>query len=450
MAIVPKLYDYQLAGLAFLGDAKRAILADEMGLGKTAQAIQAAVESGAEKVLVISPNSLKWVWAEEAVKWAYDVEPEDIEVYNGKTVKCDKWMTVINIEAVRLERNLAALKAAKWDVIIVDEAHRIKNRKAAQTKAVKQLTAEHIFLLTGTPILNTPDEMWSLLNYLYPKTYSSYWRFFERYVIWWDNGFGRQISGYRDLDHLAGEIADIMLRRTKAEVIKELPPKTYQTIKVDLLPEQRKMYNAMRDEFIAQLNDDQAVAALSAISQLTRLKQIATDPHIVAEDCETDVPSAKMDALNELLGDLLSNPERKVVVFSQWARACRRVASATEKIGVGYATLTGDDCETARKEAVHRFQSDPECRVFISTIQAGGVGITLTAADTVIFLDKLWTPAYNQQAEDRVYARMNDLHGATIYSLVAKDTIEERIEDMLLDKEQVIEAVMCDGSRLLA
>lgn len=438
-----ELKPYQKTGVNFLHLNSRAILADEMGLGKSAMAIDAA--SGVKRI-IICPNSIKWAWRNEIVKWSGD-SFDSIIVYTGGALDPSdghKWY-IINYEAMRLKRN-QVLADFDWDTVIVDEAHRIKNRKAACTKAVKRIRGDNIYLLTGTPILNTPDELWSLLNYLFPKTYTSYWRFVETYMEVWDSPWGKQLMGVRNLDYLAREISDIMLRRTKSEVIDQLPEKVYVDIPVQLLSEQRRAYNQMRNDFIADLNNTDILVAPTVLAQLTRLKQIATDPSIVTEGgAEVLIPSAKVKALKELVTDILAQPGKKVVIFSQWSRMVARLAS--ELSAYNSVAYTGNTPDGAREQLINQFQTDPETRLFIGTIGAAGVGITLTAADTVIFTDKVWTPAYNVQAEDRVYARMNDMHGATVISLTAEDTIEQRIEQLLQTKANIAEEVL-DKHRL--
>jgi SNF2 family DNA or RNA helicase len=440
------LHKYQWQGVQFLMDNPRSILADEMGLGKTAEAIKAVAETHSDKVLIICPNSVKYVWRDEIAKWSGD--PFDsIAVYTGNALDMyddHKWY-IMNYEAMRLERN-KPLACERWDAVIIDEAHRIKNRKAAVTKSVKQVAGDRVWLLTGTPILNTPDELWSLLNYLFPKTYTSYWRFVDTYMEVWDSPWGKQLVGTRNLDHLAREVADIMLRRTKKDVMEQLPEKVYLNVPVQLLGEQRRVYDQMREQFIAELGDTDILVAPTVLAQLTRLKQIATDPSILTEGgTEVLIPSAKVEVLKELLADILAQPGKKVVIFSQWSRMCARLAEELKCYNP--VVFTGNTKESARASVVEDFQTNPDTRVFIGTIGAAGVGITLTAADTVIFTDKVWTPAYMVQAEDRVYARMNDLHGATIVSLTAEDTIEQQIEKLLASKADIARTVI-DRHRL--
>jgi len=428
-----KLYNFQRVGVGFLLLSSCSLLADSMGIGKSIQALCLCEEIKAKKILIICPNSLKWTWANEIEKW---IPGNEIEVYQGKTLTLNHRFSVINYEALRAERN-KNLQKTKWDVLIYDEQHRLKNRKTKVVKAAKKIKAERILGLTGTPVLNRTDELWSLLNILYPKRYSSYWRFFEKYVDYYEAPFGKIIRGSKNLDQLKKELEPIMIRRTKEEVLPDLPKKTYQNIIVELNKEQRRIYDEMRKDFITKLNEEERVMATVIIAQIIRLKQIAIHPSLLLDDYDKNLPSAKLKALFGIIEDT----DKKIVVFSQFAKAINIIEKELKEKKIGFAKLTGDVKPEQRKIEIERFQSNKDCRIFIGTIQAGGVGITLTAADTVVFLDKLWTPGYNEQAEDRLH-RIGQKNNVTVINLIAKDTIEERIENMLADKKHLAEVLL--------
>ncbi len=432
-----KLRDYQRVGVQFLTEAKQALLADEMGTGKTLQSITACEEVGAQHVLVVCPASLKWNWHDEVTKWT----GKEAQVVAGPKKKreeqiseYDRGYLIINYESLKLHPEI--LKRT-WDVLICDEAHKIKNRKTQQTKVVKKVKADRVFLLTGTPILNRAEELYSLLQRLYPKKYTSYWRFVEQFCQQRHNGFGVEVlPGTEDqLKELRNELQPIMLRRTKKEVMSELPDKVYVRHVIELEGKQRKIYDQMYKEAMAII-DDEVVAAPVVIAQITRLRQIAISPQLLNDD--TDI-SAKVDALIELLEDNLEG--HKIVVFSQFRTAIELVGRKLSAKGYKWVSVTGGVKESQRHENTRAFQEDPETRIMLATIEAAGLGLTWTSADIAIFLDRHWTPGINRQAEDRLH-RMGQKNSVTIINMVAKDTVEEYIEDLLDSKQEIADAVV--------
>jgi len=438
------LYPFQIEGVDFLVKTKRALLGDDMGLGKTAQAITACKRLNAQKILVICPNSVKYVWQREFEKWepSYDVRV----VVGDKQQRLDQiWGTaqvvVINFEIVRewqvkvtkeLKQTdeLKALLSQTWDVMIIDEAHRVKSRHAQVTKAVTRLARQsthNLFLLTGTPIMNRPDELWTLLRAISPKQFTSYWRFVQSYCHVYHDGFGWVVGNllpYR-VAPLREVLSHFAIRRTKNEVLQDLPEKTVQQVWVNLENDQLRVYREMAKTMWTEL-EGKVVSAAVVIAQITRLKQIAIDPKLMLSE-DSPLEGAKVDAL----GDILEGAgDQKVVVFSQFARALRKL-SATLKIP--HAMVTGDVTGKAREDSIQRFQTDSDCRVLLASIPAGGQGITLTAASIAVFLDKAWTPAMNIQAQDRLH-RIGQKKPVTIIELLAAGTVEEGIEKLLNSK----------------
>ena len=433
-----KLRNYQRVGANFLHKAKRAILADDMGTGKTLQSITACEETGVDRVLVVCPSSLKWNWFDEIGKWT-DSKAVIVGGTKPKRVKIIKEFTgkylIINYEALRLHPELADMQ---WGAIVFDEAHKLKNRKAQQTKAAKKLKSEYVFLLTGTPMLNKADELWSLLNSLYPKEYSSYWRFVERYCQTYNDGFGKKIiSGTKKQQELLRqELAPIMIRRTKKDVLAELPDKTYVRHVVELTGEQKKLYKAMEKDAFAKLSDNEVVAAPVVIAQITRLRQIAVSPELLSHDV---THSAKFDELMDIIQE--NKGEHKIAVFSQFRQAIELFGKRLDDAGIKWVSVTGAVSQDDRRTATKYFQEDPETRIMLATIEAAGLGLTWTSADIAVFLDRHWTPAINQQAEDRLH-RMGQKNPVTIINMVAKDSIEERIENMLAKKSRDFDSII--------
>ena len=436
-----KLRSYQRTGVAFLHKAGNAILADDMGTGKTLQAITACEAKGDQKVLIICPNTLKDTWREEIKEWA----GQEAIVVDGPKKKREKAIQqfeegqakylIINYESAKLHEELAKIN---WNTVVMDEAHKIKNRKAQQTKAVKKYKADRVYLLTGTPMLNRAWELWSLLNRLYPKRFSSFWRFAERYCYVYDNGWGMKIEPgtSRQEQELRELLEPVMLRRTKEEVLKELPSKVHHRHLVELKGQQAKIYKQMEKEAIAELTEGEAVAAPVVIAQITRMRQIAISPQLLDHGIEQ---SAKFDALMDIIEE--NYRHRKIVVFSQFRKAIELFVSKLKEKGIGYAAVTGEVKQKDRAEATRKLQEDDSTRVMLATIEAGGLGLTWTAADMAVFLDRHWTPGINTQAEDRLH-RMGQEKSVDIINLVAKNTVEQHIENLLATKAKSFEAII--------
>lgn len=444
-ALAPKLFEYQKAGVRFLVKSRRALLADDMGLGKTVQVIAACEELHASRVLVLCPNAVKDVWSKEVVKWAPDRVATVLRGSNRAAKlkvleEFSEGYLVVNYEAARERREngglLAELLAMDWDVVVVDEAHNVKNRKAQQTQGIRKLAlrAECAYLLTGTPIMNRIDDLWSPLNMLYPKQYSSFWAFAKKHTWVTQGPFGWQIDGRpRAPEALRRELAPIMLRREKQEVFPDMPPKMYQKLWVDLEGEQLRVYKEIEELAMAQVTEDMLVITPGVLARLTRCRQVAISPGLIGGEST----GAKLDAL---LG-VLHGTEKKVIVFSQFAQAIKLVSRILTEEGIPHLTMTGDTPDADRAGAVERFQTDPGIQVILMTTQLGGVGLTLTAASVVVFLDKMWTPAQNEQAVDRTRPHLQK-ESVQVIEILARDTVDEMVEEVLGGKVSIIEAVV--------
>ena len=443
-----ELLPYQRKGSKGLRELKRGILADDMGLGKTIQAIAAAAQKANQHILIITLNGLQNNWKAEIQDLLG--QGQDIEVYDGKKVIGDVRWTIIHYEAARIKRNADVLCNRKWDVLIVDEAHRCKSHKTRTKNGnstnygiVSKLAyrSREVYLLTGTPMRENPADVWALLHFIDSKKYSSFWRWIPTYVTYEQTYFGKKATGYQNLDLLSQELSQYMIRRRKSDVIKDLPPKRIHTIKCDMKKRQSEMYAQMLNEYVAEVEKDVFVTAPAEVSRLMRLRQIATDANCLSEEgFSTVVPSGKIETLEAMVHEICVEQNEKVVVFSNWARVVKSVERALGKYGC--VTYTGDTPKAERDRIVKQFQNDPETRVFIATIGAAGTGLTLTAASKMIFTDRAWTPDDNAQAEDRIYARMNDIHGADIYKLITADTVDETIEAYINDKEATVDTVI--------
>lgn len=449
---------YQRSAVNWFQSHPHSILADEMGTGKTLQALATVAEAraryasgsggplseGEDKlpVLIVCPNSLKGTWHDEIHRWIGYGGGENTVVIDGKnpTTRRKQAMDeganflIVNWEKLRLMPELAKREYA---AVIADEAHRAKNRKAQQTKALWRLRAPIQLALTGTPVMNSPDELWSILRWLRPEQYTGYWPFYYSYVEEYATNYGHVVVGVKNPDQLRFELADKLVRRTKRDVLPDLPDKTHVTIDVDLAPEQRKLYEAAETELLLDIErvlasgDEAAARTLAAAveagdvervtyllpngaARTTRLRQLASTPALLGGPEK----SAKLDTAEELIRDNRGTP---FVVFTWFAETARILARRLEKgkpaLRVG--TIAGGDDPDPIKDAFQAGDLD----VVVCTIAKGGVGLTLTRASDAIFVERDWTPAINAQAEDRLH-RIGQKDAVTIYNIRAKDTID--------------------------
>ncbi len=426
---------YQVEGAEFLVNAKRAILADDVGLGKTLQAILACRRCGGRVLVITKKSPLIHNWLNEISECVPDLS---CDVYSTtKDVVPDTDFVVTNYEAAM--RRIDVLLKQDWSVLIVDEAQYVKNRKAKRTKAIYKLAhaAEYVWLLTATPLLNRPDELWSLLHILYPQKYRSYWRFVDEYCLCERNFWGgTDILGVKNHEKLASEIRPIMLRRTKE--ILNLPPLTQETMYIPLEGKQKTIYQEMKKHFIAVLDEagDQYISAPSVLAQLTRLRQIVCTPALVGGPDQ----SGKTDALLELLSTYADC--YKILVFTTFAQYARNIHSKIAET-YGAEIITGEMNSEARWDAASRFQNCDDCRVLIGTIGTIGEGVNLQQADIVIFLNQDWVPANMEiQAIGRAHrrGRTRPVH---VINLVVRDTVDEYIHRVVLPrKRDVIREVL--------
>lgn len=351
-----------------------------------------------------------------------------------------------------------ANNALVFDALIVDEAHHIKSASSQQTKAINSI-AKNInkkVLLTGTPIMNKVEEIWSLLNLIQPYKFPNFWAFRNQYCIMKQiqTKTGKKINlivGYKNLDNLQKKMSEVMLRRNKMDTLKDLPAKTYEVREVELSKEQKKLYKEFKEEISVWIEESgKEIKVQQALDKMMRLKQVAISPELFGG---TD-KSSKLDELENIVEEIVSNGS-KVIIFSQFKKATYIILKRLEKMGYKnkqVAYISGDvemqvsskakeKGKTDRMEEIKRFQEDPDCKIFVGVIDACKEGITLTAANYVVFVDKKWTPADNQQAEDRAH-RKGQINPVTIISLIASDTIEEYIEEKLKDKTALFDQLI--------
>jgi SWI/SNF-related matrix-associated actin-dependent regulator 1 of chromatin subfamily A len=439
-----ELYPFQRAGVEFLYKRGNVLLADEMGLGKTVQAIGYINVSKPNHVLIICPAVIKNVWHDMLKEWL--VEIYEIAVVNGNTelIQKDKQIIVINYDIVK--KYFPALSTFGYDLAILDESHYIKNRKAQRTKYTISLiqNAKKRILLSGTPVMNRPDELFMQLVALGHQLGNSFWSFANKFLITENNGYGMQIVGYNNLEILQNILREsVMLRRTKDEVLAELPAKTRQVIvlkKSDVIKDS-KFYKETEETLnnYKAIDEELAIAEKdnfeSRIRELKRMKsdmeigEIAIQRRVLAEE---KVPSIVL-----FIEDILEQ-EPKVVVFGHHVEAMKRIA---ENFGESAFLLTGETLLEERSRLIKEFQENDGKKVFVASMQAGGVGITLTAARIAVFIEMDWNPAIISQAEDRIH-RIGQKDNVIIYYVIVDETIDKYMADKVLEKQKMMNEVL--------
>lgn len=453
-----QLYPFQRVAVEKLCLHKARLIGDEMGLGKTLTAIALDRQNRnldqvpvARKTLVVAPLSVLSSWEdhlrEQTGLPVRVIDPKNRQKFidDALNVRANGYF-VCHWDVLRL---MPELQKVGWFHIIADEVHRAKNRKSLQTRALKKLRTVYKTGLSGTPAANKPQDLWSILHWLWPTYYSSYWKFVNHYTVTdYDPRGYHKIVGVQNQESLHEEMRPWYIRRLKEEVLPDLPPRYYTQIWVDLHPQQRRAYNQMRDEQIAWVASkkdaelEMPMVAAQVVTQLTRLQQFALGYMYFDEERQkwllTD-PSAKIDALLDIIQD---NPEEPLVVFSQFKSAIMLASRKLTTNGIAHAVITGDVSKPDRAEAVKAFQAK-RVPIIMGTIATAGEGITLTAASTVVFLDRAWSPSWNRQAEDRLH-RIGQREAVQVIDLMARNTVDLGRHQQIKQKAEWIRQILGD------
>ena len=445
-----KLFPYQQTGVLFAATAGRCILADEMGLGKTLQAITANEVMRKyfriSKAIIVCPTSLKYQWKNEIIKFTGN---NKICVVEGHLLNRMKQYAQQEHDYFIVSYNVAGndyehLNELGADLLILDEAQRIKNWRSKISAKIKKIKTPYAFVLTGTPVENNIEELYSLMQIVNPYLLGSLHHFLQRHQLT-DDVTGK-VTGYRNLNQIGKVLSDVMLRRTKKEVLKELPARMDKTLLVPMTEEQMKMHEDGADTVARLVHKWRRMGFLSEedrqrlLNNLGIMRMVCDSTFIL--DQSTNYQT-KLDEVQSILEEIMAMEGEKVVVFSQWERMTRLVAHVLEEQGIGFKYLHGGIASKNREELFKGFSTDPECRVFLST-DAGGVGLNLQAAAYVINLDIPWNPAVLEQRIGRVY-RLGQKKNVSVINLVAKGTIEERMLDVLKFKRRVADGILDGG-----
>jgi SWI/SNF-related matrix-associated actin-dependent regulator 1 of chromatin subfamily A len=426
-----ELYPFQLEGVSFIEDRNGcALVGDEMGLGKTAQALAwLQLHPELRPAVVVCPATLKGTWKNEIKKWIGKLKVHIVTGrYKRKALpKADIYIVNYDIVAVMKDTDGRKVKytfrndiiAHAPKVVILDECHYIKNTKAARTRAVRWLTGKvpHRIALSGTPIINKPVEYFNALNFVDKERFPSFWQFAQRYCGATSNGFGWDFSGATNTHELHKLLVQtIMIRRLKAEVLPELPPKVRTIVPVPL--EDKAEYNKANKETVYKFGEQEWRVkddAANALAEIEALKQTAVAGKLKAAARWIE------DFLEDLLTEMLKHYDPLVI--------------------------DGRTPMKKRTKIVKWFQEKPKHRVFIGNIKAAGTGLTLTAASATCFVELGWTPGEHDQAEDRVHRIGQEADSVMAYYLVAEGTIEEDIASLIDDKRRVLKQVL-DGQEV--
>ena len=442
------LYPYQAEGALFAVRAGRALIGDEMGLGKTIQAIAAAElfarHFGVRRVLVICPTSLKHQWQREIARFA----GRDAQVIQGlrpareRQYAEESFCKIANYETLARDADLIGAWAP--ELLIVDEAQRVKNWNTIAARALKRIASPYAVVLTGTPLENRLEELISIVQFVDRHRLGPTWRLLHEHQTRDDAG---RVVGYRDLDRIGATLAPILLRRRKAEVLAQLPARIDNTLFVPMTPQQRLHHDENGDIVARIVSRWRKTGFLSDADQkrltcaLQNMRMSCNSTYLI--DHETDF-GAKADELATLLDELFERPEAKVVVFSQWLRTHELIVRRLAARGWGHVLFHGGVPGEQRGALVDRFHSDPGCRVFLST-DAGGVGLNLQhAAATVVNMDMPWNPAVLEQRIGRVH-RMGQARSVQVVNFVAQGSIEEGMLSVLAFKKSLFAGVLDGG-----
>lgn len=433
------LYPYQREGALFAVRAGRCLIGDDMGLGKTIQAIAAAELMaelfGVERVLVVSPTSLKYQWQTEIEKFTGRTAQvvEGLNHQRRELYRTDSFYKLVNYELVA--RDADQIRAFAPDLIILDEAQRIKNWKTRTAQSVKSLESPFAIVLTGTPIENRIEELHSIVEFVDRHHLGPLYRFVYKHRVVDDGG---KVVGYRGLAEVRASLKGVMIRRRKNEVLKQLPSRIDKNFLVPMTPEQLVIHEEngdivaklvskwRRHRFLCEADQKRMQCALAY------MRMSADNTFLV--DRKT-VHGPKLEELDTLLTELVVEGGEKVVIFSQWLRMTGLVEKLLAERGIGFVHLNGGVPSKSRKALMTQFREEPSCMVFLST-DAGGVGLNLQSGSVVINMDIPWNPAVLEQRIGRVH-RMGQAKPVRVVNFISRGSIEERILDLLRFKSSL-------------
>ncbi|MFH1134547.1 MAG: DEAD/DEAH box helicase [Pseudomonadota bacterium] len=445
------LYHYQFSGALFAAQAGRAIIADEMGLGKTIQAM-ACVEMlartiGLDRVLIISPTSLKYQWQEEIGKFT----SRNVEVVEGPPAKrkqcygSETFYKITNYELVDRDRQL--IKEWQPDLVILDEAQRIKNWKTLAAQSVKRLESPYALVLTGTPLENRLEELYSIVEFIDRFRLGPLFRFLADHRVTEEADGTGKVIGYKNLRNITQTLSPILIRRSKKEVLSELPERMEKKFLVEMTREQMELHEQNREIVARLVSKWRRYKFLSDTDQrrlmiaLQNMRMSCNSTYLLDQSTDSGL---KVDELTSFLQDVFEAEGAKAVVFSQWIKTHELIMKRLKSHKWGHVFFHGGTPGAKRKQLIDRFKTDPDCRLFLAT-DAGGVGLNLQAAQVVVNMDLPWNPAILEQRIGRVH-RLGQHHPVQVVNFIASGTIEHSMLSLLQFKASLFKGVL-DGDR---
>lgn len=437
-------FPYQHEGVLFAAKAGRCLIADEMGLGKTIQAIGAAEllkkECQISKILIICPTSLKYQWQSEIERFTDSSAHviEGLPHIRGKQYAGDEFYKIVSYHTVLNDLN--AINENDFDLVILDEAQRIKNWKTKIAAAVKKIKSPYCVVLTGTPLENKLEELYSIIQFIDPYRLGPYYQFLDRYQIKNETG---KVIGYQHLNEIGEMMRDIVLRRTKKEVLSQLPERMDKVLFMPMTEAQKGMHEEFNSVVARLIQKWKHMGFLNEkdrqrlLINLNLMRMVCDSTYIVDQITRHDT---KINELINILAECFEQTSEKVVIFSQWERMTRLVAQELDAMEVKYEYLHGGIPSNKRKALFDNFNNEPDCRVFLST-DAGSTGLNLQAASMLINLDIPWNPAKLEQRIARIH-RLGQKSNVSIINFVSKDTIEERMLSVLGFKSSLAKGIL--------
>lgn len=442
-----KLFPYQKEGILFALKAGRCLLADDMGLGKTIQAIAAVElmekEKMISKVLIVCPTSLKYQWKTEIEKFS----DKSVTVVEGNLLKREvlysdeSFYKIISYNVVKSD--VGIINAAGYDMVILDEAQRIKNWKTKVAQNVKKIKSTYAIVLTGTPLENKLEELYSILQFVDSFKLGPLYHFLEAHQISNETG---KVTGYKNLNKIGALLSDVVLRRTKKEVLAQLPARTDKNLFVTMTEKQSSLHKEYAEAVVKIVAKWKRFGFLNEKDRqqlmifLNMMRMVCDSTFILDQETRHDT---KIDEMMNILETFFSSGDEKAVVFSQWERMTRLVALELDKRNIQYEYLHGGVPSKERKSLFENFNKNPLSRVFLST-DAGGIGLNLQTASLLINLDIPWNPAVLEQRIGRIY-RLGQKRNVSIINLVSSGTIEHRMLDVLKFKSALSKGILDNG-----
>ncbi len=450
--IKANLYDYQKEGIDFATCRKAAIIADEMGLGKTIQAIGVALQKkklfGFKKVLVVCPASLKAQWKSEIEKFS-DAKALVVQGFPHEREQIYKnakeTFLIVNYETVL--RDQVTISKAAIDLLILDEAQRVKNFATKTAHAIKELESKHTLIITGTPIENKLIDLFSIIGVLDDQFLGPLWEFSYQHCLF-DVEKHNKINGYYNLQSLKKKMEGLLIRREKSKVIDQLPQVLQQDIRVGMTSLQAD-YHASYASAIGQLAHKKFLTPydMQKMQMLLASMRMVCDSTYLIDDATSDSP--KLDELKYILLEKLDvkNTRRKIIIFSEWVKVHKLIGKMLRESNIGFAELNGKVPVNKRGELINRFETNDACKVFLST-EAGGSGLNLQVADILINFELPWNPAKKNQRIGRIDRLGQKSNKLTIFNFITANSIEERISLGLLVKQSLFDGVLNSDSTI--